>query len=56
MVQLEGCMEKGSENKVSLLTKVIYGLKQSFHTCNKKANDVQVVIGHKGLEAALVSM
>jgi hypothetical protein len=27
MVQPEGCMEKGSENKVCLLTKVIYGLK-----------------------------
>jgi hypothetical protein len=31
MVQPEGCMEKGSENKMCLLNKAIYGLKQPSH-------------------------
>jgi hypothetical protein len=34
MVQPEGCMEKGSENKMCLLNKAIYGLKQPCRTWN----------------------
>jgi hypothetical protein len=50
MVQPEGCMEEKSENKVCLLNKAIYGLKQPSCTWKKKANYVLVVIGYKRLE------
>lgn len=45
--QPEGFIKESNENKVYLLKKAIYGLKQSSYTWNKKAKSVLIKLGHK---------
>lgn len=47
MCQPEGFITKGNENKVCLLTKAIYGLKQSSRAWYQKVNEVLVKLGFK---------
>ena len=47
MKQPEGFVEKGSEGKVCLLKRAIYGLKQSSRAWNKKVDDVLISLDFK---------
>lgn len=47
MCQPEGFITKGNENKVCLLKKAIYGLKQSSRAWYQKVNEVLVKLGFK---------